>query len=117
MNKYLIASLTIAILLSLFSPFSSANITLERTRIVMAAPKMEASIVVTNAESEPVMLQAWIEPINATATPDVPFAITPTLLSPSRAVRIEFESINDAGILVQHSRNKYYLRIKKLNTL
>ncbi|TKK37754.1 molecular chaperone [Pseudomonas fluorescens] len=79
MKKYYSSSLTIAILLSLFSPFSSANITLERTRIVMAAPKMEASIVMSNAESESVMIQAWIEPINATTVPNMPFAITPSL--------------------------------------
>ncbi|MGY3256768.1 chaperone protein EcpD [Pseudomonas chlororaphis] len=72
-----IAGLILASFTLLFSAFSQAGINLENTRVVLAAPSKEASLVIKNSATEDLMFQAWVE--SADKSEDVPFAITPVL--------------------------------------
>ncbi|UQS88705.1 molecular chaperone [Pseudomonas chlororaphis subsp. piscium] len=77
MKTSTIAGLTLASFALFFSAFSTAGINLESTRVVLAAPSKEASLVIKNSATEDLMFQAWVE--NADNSEDVPFAITPVL--------------------------------------
>ncbi|AZE49299.1 putative F17-like fimbrial chaperone [Pseudomonas chlororaphis] len=79
MKKSLAMSVALAGLLSLFAVPSHAGISLNGTRVVLAGPKKEASILVLNDESAPIMIQSWIEPFSTSTDQDVPFALTPHL--------------------------------------
>ncbi|CAI8700401.1 Molecular chaperone [Pseudomonas chlororaphis] len=72
-----IAGVILASFSQLFSAFSQAGINLENTRVVLAAPSKEASLVIKNSAAEDLMFQAWVE--TADKSEDVPFAITPVL--------------------------------------
>ncbi|BAV73794.1 chaperone CupC2 [Pseudomonas chlororaphis subsp. aurantiaca] len=72
-----IAGVILASFSQLFSAFSQAGINLENTRVVLAAPSKEASLVIKNSAAEDLMFQAWVEA--ADKSEDVPFAITPVL--------------------------------------
>ncbi|AIC18914.1 MULTISPECIES: fimbrial biogenesis chaperone [Pseudomonas] len=72
-----IAGVILASLSLLFSTSSQAGINLENTRVVLAAPSKEASLVIKNSAAEDLMFQAWIE--GADKSEDVPFALTPVL--------------------------------------
>ncbi|SEK40209.1 Pili and flagellar-assembly chaperone, PapD N-terminal domain, partial [Pseudomonas sp. NFACC41-3] len=72
-----IAGLILASFTLLFPAFSQAGINLENTRVVLAAPSKEASLVIKNSAAEDLMFQAWVE--SADKSEDVPFAITPVL--------------------------------------
>lgn len=61
----------------LFSSLSNAGITLGGTRLVLAAPNKEASIMVKNQASDDIMIQSWME--SGDNKQDVPFALTPSL--------------------------------------
>lgn len=71
-----IAGLALAMLALCFSAAADAAINLSGTRVVLAAPAKEASLLLQNASAEDFMLQAWVE---ADATGEAPFAITPAL--------------------------------------
>ncbi|AOY90603.1 molecular chaperone [Cupriavidus sp. USMAA2-4] len=77
MKRSHIAGLALAGSLGLASGASLAGITLDGTRVVLAAPSKEASVLVRNRAAADVMIQAWIDGADDKA--DVPFAITPTL--------------------------------------
>lgn len=79
MKKHFLTNLVIAAALLLFSGASNAGITLDVTRVILAAPKQEASILVINQESEHIMIQSWVDSTNVTAEQDIPFVITPSL--------------------------------------
>ncbi|AZD02818.1 molecular chaperone [Pseudomonas chlororaphis] len=79
MKKSLAMSVAFAGLLSLFALPSHAGISLNETRVVLAGPKKEASMLVLNDESTPIMIQSWIEPFGTSTDQDVPFALTPPL--------------------------------------
>ncbi|MGY4817740.1 fimbrial biogenesis chaperone [Pseudomonas chlororaphis subsp. piscium] len=79
MKKYLAMSVALAGLLSLFAVPSHAGISLDGTRVILAGPKKEASILALNDESASLMIQSWIEPFSASSDQDVPFALTPPL--------------------------------------
>ncbi|MGN7743895.1 hypothetical protein ACTJKT_28445 [Pseudomonas sp. 22526] len=82
MKNHLAMSVTLAGCLSLFSAHSHAGISLDSTRAVLAGPKKEASILALN------------------------FAIEGAAsLVPGGTTRIEFESIDNKGMPVQHSSN------------
>ncbi|KWK85672.1 molecular chaperone [Burkholderia ubonensis] len=77
MKRFHFAGLALAGSLLLSSGASFAGITLDGTRVVLAAPSKEASLMVRNRAPEDVMIQAWMDARDEKA--DVPFAITPTL--------------------------------------
>ena len=77
MKRSHIAGLAPAGSLGLASGASLAGITLDGTRVVLAAPSKEASVLVRNRAAADVMIRARIDGADDKA--DVPFAITPTL--------------------------------------
>ncbi|AZE47666.1 pili assembly chaperone [Pseudomonas chlororaphis] len=72
-----IAGLILASVALFLPACSQAGINLENTRVVLAAPSKEASLVIKNSATEDLMFQAWVE--SADKGEDVPFAITPVL--------------------------------------
>ncbi|PXX71840.1 hypothetical protein SAMN05660489_02434 [Pseudomonas sp. LAMO17WK12:I10] len=56
MKKFLAMSVAFAGLLSLFALPSHAGISLNETRVVLAGPKKETSMLVLNDESTPIMI-------------------------------------------------------------
>ncbi|MGN7743298.1 fimbrial biogenesis chaperone [Pseudomonas sp. 22526] len=79
MKKHLAMRATLAGFLLLFAVPSHSGISLDATRLVLAGPKKEASILALNDESTSLMIQSWIEPFSASTNQDVPFAISPPL--------------------------------------
>jgi len=77
MKRFHIAGLALAGSLLLSSGASLAGITLDGTRVVLAAPSKEAPVLVRNQAPADIMVQAWIDGADDKA--DVPFAVTPTL--------------------------------------
>ncbi|WP_273828492.1 fimbrial biogenesis chaperone [Pseudomonas sp. SBT1-2] len=72
-----ISRLTLAVFALFFSAFSKAGVNLENTRVVLAEPSKEASLVIKNSATEDLIIHSWIEA--AERSEDVPFAITPVL--------------------------------------
>ncbi|AJO81795.1 MULTISPECIES: molecular chaperone [Pseudomonas] len=79
MNNYFAKGAALGGFLSLLTGPSHAGITLDGTRVVLAGPKKEASILVQNDESASFIIQSWIEPFSASTEQDIPLAITPPL--------------------------------------
>ncbi|WP_423369620.1 fimbrial biogenesis chaperone [Burkholderia sp. LMG 32019] len=77
MKRFHFAGLALAGSLLLSSGASLAGVTLDGTRIVLAAPSKEASILVRNRAPADVMIQSWMDASDGKS--DVPFAITPAL--------------------------------------
>ncbi|RXV68771.1 molecular chaperone [Burkholderia stabilis] len=77
MKRFHFAGLALAGSLLLSSGASLAGVTLDGTRVVLAAPSKEASILVRNRAPADVMIQSWMDASDGKA--DVPFAITPAL--------------------------------------
>ncbi|MCA8302905.1 molecular chaperone [Burkholderia seminalis] len=77
MKRFHFAGLVLAGSLLLSSAASLAGVTLDGTRVVLAAPSKEASILVRNRASADVMIQSWMDTSDGKG--DVPFAITPAL--------------------------------------
>ncbi|MBF5008779.1 molecular chaperone [Burkholderia pseudomultivorans] len=77
MKRFHFAGLALVSSLLLSSGASLAGITLDGTRVVLAAPSKEATILVRNRAPADVMIQSWIDASDEKA--DVPFAITPAL--------------------------------------
>ncbi|BBN53711.1 chaperone CupC2 [Pseudomonas chlororaphis subsp. aurantiaca] len=71
-----IAGLTLAGFLLLLSTVASAAINLSSTRVVLAAPAKEGSILLRNSSAEAFMIQAWVEDKDSG---EAPFVITPAL--------------------------------------
>ncbi|KVE06914.1 molecular chaperone [Burkholderia anthina] len=79
MKRLHFARLALAGSLLLSSAASFAGITLGATRVVLAAPSKEASLMVRNPAPADVMIQTWMDTGDANAKTDVPFVITPAL--------------------------------------
>ncbi|MEN2469122.1 molecular chaperone [Burkholderia sp. GS2Y] len=77
MKTSLIAGLALAGSLFCTAGVSHAGIMLDGTRLVLAAPAKEASILVKNKAPTDIMIQSWVEA--GSQNGDVPFAITPAL--------------------------------------
>ena len=77
MKRFHFAGLALAGSLLLSSGASLAGVTLDGTRVVLAAPSKEASILVRNRAPADVMIQSWMDASDGKS--DVPFAITPAL--------------------------------------
>ncbi|MDR6497072.1 P pilus assembly chaperone PapD [Burkholderia ambifaria] len=77
MKRFHFAGLALASSLLLSTGASFAGITLDGTRVVLAAPSKEASILVRNRAPADVMIQSWMDASDGKS--DVPFAITPAL--------------------------------------
>ncbi|WP_026044312.1 fimbrial biogenesis chaperone [Burkholderia stagnalis] len=77
MKRFHFAGLALASSLLLSSGPSLAGITLDGTRVVLAAPSKEASVMVRNRAPADVMIQTWMDASDGKS--DVPFAITPAL--------------------------------------
>ncbi len=77
MKRFHFAGLALAGSLLLSSGPSLAGITLDGTRVVLAAPSKEASLLVRNTAPADIMVQTWMDAGDDKA--DVPFAITPAL--------------------------------------
>jgi len=79
MKRFSFAGLALAGSLLFSSGASFAGITLDGTRVVLAAPGKEASLMVRNKAADDVMIQTWMDVSDGDAKVDVPFAITPSL--------------------------------------
>lgn len=63
----------------LWSSVGLANVVISGTRFVYPAQNKEISIELTNADSTPALLQAWISDANDDRTTPTPFVITPPI--------------------------------------
>ncbi|MCX7512609.1 fimbrial biogenesis chaperone [Frateuria hangzhouensis] len=68
--------------LALFAPVANANVQITGTRIVFPAKPGEVTVRLTNNNTKPALVEAWIDRGDPKATPDkvdTPFLITPPL--------------------------------------
>lgn len=68
--------------LGLFTPLANANVLITGTRVVFPAKAGEVTVRLTNNNTKPALVEAWIDRGDPKATPDkvdTPFLITPPL--------------------------------------
>ena len=82
MKSLLCAVRAALIALSLTAITANANVLIAGTRVVFPAQEGEVTVRLTNDNSQPALVEAWIDDGDANSTPDkanVPFLITPPL--------------------------------------
>lgn len=70
------------IVLCLFAPTASANVVIGGTRVIFPAKDGEVTVRLTNDNTKPALIEAWIDSGDEHSTPDkvdTPFLITPPL--------------------------------------
>lgn len=114
MKKSLAMSVAFAGLLSLFALPSHAGISLNETRVVLTGPKKEASMLVLNDESTPIMIQSWIEPFGTSTEQDVPFALTPPLKRLSGNARQQLRVLYQGLGLATDRESVFWLSVQEI---
>jgi len=114
MKKFLAMNVAFAGLLSLFALPSHAGISLNGTRVVLAGPKKETSMLVLNDESTPIMIQSWIEPFGTSSDQDVPFALTPPLKRLSGNARQQLRVLYQGLGLPTDRESVFWLSVQEI---
>lgn len=111
--KQFIAAMTASLIL--LSATAQAGIVMGGTRVVYQEGKREATMTVTNADTQtPYLVQSWVENANAEDKRPVPFVVTPPLfrLEPEQqnVLRITFTR----GALPADRESMFWLNIKSI---
>ncbi|WP_324728997.1 fimbrial biogenesis chaperone [Pseudomonas chlororaphis] len=114
MKKHLAVSAALAGFLSLFAMPSHAGISLGVNRVVLVAPKKEASVLMLNDESTPFMVQSWIEPFSASTDQDVPFALTPPLKRLNGNARQQLRVLYQGAGLPADRESVFWLSVQEV---
>ncbi|MBN3787640.1 fimbria/pilus periplasmic chaperone [Burkholderia sp. Ac-20353] len=72
----------LALFLSIFAAQAHASVVISGTRVVFPANEREVTVKLTNDGATPVLVQAWLDNGDASASPekiDVPFTLTPSM--------------------------------------
>ncbi|AZC63949.1 molecular chaperone [Pseudomonas chlororaphis subsp. piscium] len=113
-KKYLVMSAALAGFLSLFAVPSYAGISLGVNRVVLVAPKKEASVLMLNDESTAFMVQSWIEPFSTSTDQDVPFALTPPLKRLNGNARQQLRVLYQGAGLPADRESVFWLSVQEV---
>lgn len=106
----------VAISLLLVSTAAQAGIVVGGTRVIYQEGKREASVSVTNADTQtPYLVQSWVDNFSASDKRPVPFIVTPPLFRLDAEKR-NMLRINFTGTELPHDRESvYWLNVKSIS--
>lgn len=112
-----------ALLMWLVACSATADIVVDRTRILYPMPTREVSVTLTNRADSPRLVQAWIDAGNARLQPeysDVPFSLTPPVLrvepGKGQALRIRFHPTQGQGVAADRE-SVYWLNVLSIRPI
>lgn len=91
---------------------ANAGVVIGGTRVIYDGNKKEASVSVNNPDSEPYLIQSWIEMPNG-GTGKAPFIVTPPLYRLDKSQQ-NVERIVMTGAVTQDKESLYWLNIKAI---
>lgn len=97
---------TLGVVLCLATGTASADIVIDRTRIIYLATEREVSVTLNNRADSPRLVQAWIDAGNPQVAPeysDVPFTLTPPIfrIEPGRGQALRIISQSTAKLATE----------------
>lgn len=111
-----VARAFVAMLLLAVASHAHAGVVIEGTRVVYPANAREVVVRMTNARAYPVLVEAWIDLPEESATPDapVPFALTPPLfrLDPAKGQTLRIFQL--PGTTPSDREVLYYLNVRDI---
>ncbi|HFN1103961.1 TPA: molecular chaperone [Klebsiella variicola subsp. variicola] len=114
MNNWL-KTLSIVLLLNIAPVLAAENggVTVGGTRLIYDGSKKEASLSVTNSDSNPYLIQSWVEP-KTEGGEKAPFIITPPLFRLEGNQQNVLRIVRTGGNLPENRESLYWMNIKSI---
>lgn len=91
----------------------TGGVTVGGTRLIYNGGKKEASLSVTNTDSQPYLIQSWVETLND-GTEKAPFIITPPLFRLDGGQKNILRIVRTGGTFSDNKESMYWINIKSI---